>query len=293
MRIVVFFAFWWASFLAFSQQKYFDRIELFYSQTNYKKTYRYAQKLLNNPELDEYPQPKLFQSLSAFHLSFDKRWIKKHPNTFNEATQLYKEFLNSYPQINENDENKFSQHINELIVYLQEQVLEFQETEEHTKSQEIKLFLQTISENVSEKTSAKTSTDNFLYGEINNRKQLIKFATQQLNVPYLYGGNSPKGFDCSGFVAYVFQQYSISIPRTSQDQYLKAEKIQKTQVKPGDLIFFDSGKGVNHVGIVVSEIGEPIKMIHASTNSGVVVTEVEDSTYWKQRIKGYGTFLKQ
>ena len=59
----------------------------------------------------------------------------------------------------------------------------------------------------------------------------------------------------------------------------------------GDLVFFGNGNKITHVGIVVSNKGEELKMVHASTSKGVIVTNVEKSSYWKPKLKGVGSYL--
>lgn len=99
---------------------------------------------------------------------------------------------------------------------------------------------------------------------------------------YLYGGNTTSGFDCSGFVRYIFDKMGYDLPRRSADQAKEGEKVAKADLKAGDLVFFDtSGSnngGITHVGIYVGDG----KFAHASTKKGVVV-EALDSSYYKQR----------
>jgi len=282
---------WTSPLLVLSQQTALTRLETFYGQGHYKKAYRYAGKLLNNPEWDETPHPVFFRALSAFRLATDPRWTKKHPNTLSEASDLYSKFLSIDTQT---DNQQWLQHLNDLIVDLTEISKQLNKAENDAYIQQIARFLSTVTNELDLFTSKhETNTKHANTLNIDTRDEIVKFANMQLNAPYLYGGSSPKGFDCSGFVNYVFNAYHITLPRRSHDQYINATKIDKSSVQKGDLVFFDSGKGVNHVGIVVSERGEPITMIHASTTSGITQTNIESSSYWMQRIKGYGTFLIQ
>ncbi|GKU76985.1 C40 family peptidase [Paenibacillus sp. L3-i20] len=99
---------------------------------------------------------------------------------------------------------------------------------------------------------------------------------------YLYGGSTTKGFDCSGFTSYVFNQMGIELSRRSVDQADQGTKVAKADLQPGDLVFFDtSGKvngGISHVGIYVGDG----KFAHSSTRFGVIVEEI-DSSYYKSR----------
>ena len=102
------------------------------------------------------------------------------------------------------------------------------------------------------------------YLQTNNN--LIATAQLYLGVPYVYGGSSPSGFDCSGFVQYVYAKCGINLPRTADIQAETGFKISKHELQPGDLVFF-AGDFINisHVGIYVGN-GQ---MIHASTTYGI------------------------
>ncbi|MDZ5471894.1 C40 family peptidase [Bacillus sp. 31A1R] len=102
-----------------------------------------------------------------------------------------------------------------------------------------------------------------------------------IGTPYKYGGTTPKGFDCSGFVGYSFKKAGKSIPRTSRDIYKKGKSVSKKNLKKGDVLFFNTyGKGVSHVAIYVGKG----KFIH-SASRGVKVDTLSNS-YWKPRYIG-------
>ena len=71
---------------------------------------------------------------------------------------------------------------------------------------------------------------------------------QYLGIPYVYGGSSPAGFDCSGFVMYVFGQVGVSLPHNAAAQYGYGLPVSRDQLQPGDLVFFN---GLGHVGIYI------------------------------------------
>ena len=111
---------------------------------------------------------------------------------------------------------------------------------------------------------------------------IIATAKKYVGVPYLWGGSTPSGFDCSGFVQYVFKAHGISLPRVSRDQYTAGYAVSKASLKPGDLVFFNtSGSGVSHLGIYLGND----QFIHASTSKGVVITQLS-SSYWTSRYVG-------
>lgn len=83
------------------------------------------------------------------------------------------------------------------------------------------------------------------------RNDIVNYAAEFLGTPYVYGGSTPSGFDCSGFTSYVYKQMGISIARTSSDQRATTENISMDELQPGDLVFFGSNNVVSHVGIYV------------------------------------------
>lgn len=99
---------------------------------------------------------------------------------------------------------------------------------------------------------------------------------------YKYGGNTTSGFDCSGFVRYIFDKMGYELPRRSADQASEGTKVAKDDLVAGDLVFFDtSGSNdgdITHVGIYVGDG----KFAHASTSKGVIIDSL-DSSYYKPR----------
>jgi len=115
-------------------------------------------------------------------------------------------------------------------------------------------------------------------------KQVIKDAQKYLGTPYKWGGNTPKGLDCSGLTQQVYKKNGYNLPRTSKEQARVGKKISLNKAQKGDLVFFGKRK-IDHVGIVISNKREPLKIIHATSSEGVTITEVNDSTYWTKRLK--------
>jgi peptidoglycan endopeptidase LytE len=121
---------------------------------------------------------------------------------------------------------------------------------------------------------------------------MVKFAQNQLGVPYVTAGESPSGFDCSGFTCYIMASTGRKIPRRAKDQYDASIKLKPNQAKMGDLVFFSNGGDISHVGMLINEPGKSKKMIHASSSKGISIVEIESSDYWNKRLVGYGTFLE-
>ncbi len=119
-----------------------------------------------------------------------------------------------------------------------------------------------------------------------NFSSAISYGARFLGIPYVWGGTTPSGFDCSGFTSYVYRNaLGKSIPRTSGAQYTASKKISKSQLQVGDLVFFNtSGGGVSHVSIYAGNN----KLLHAAGKQ-VKYSNLYDG-YWNKRIVGYGTF---
>jgi cell wall-associated NlpC family hydrolase len=109
---------------------------------------------------------------------------------------------------------------------------------------------------------------------------LTRSAMRFLGVPYVFGGTSTSGFDCSGFVQHVFAMLGIAVPRTADAQYDVGHRAVGGP-HPGDLVFFDTYGGVSHVGIYLGH-GE---FVHASSSHGVMVSHLSES-YWAARYVG-------
>ncbi len=102
-------------------------------------------------------------------------------------------------------------------------------------------------------------------------------------VPYLNGGISPRGFDCSGFTKYVFEQHRISLPRLVSDQFKIGANVSSDSIVAGDLVFFSTvAAGPSHVGLAISEE----QFVHAPSHTGVVRVENLNSRYWTNRYIG-------
>jgi cell wall-associated NlpC family hydrolase len=114
-------------------------------------------------------------------------------------------------------------------------------------------------------------------------QSLLDTALGYRGVPYRNGGSDPTGFDCSGFVQWVFAQHGIRLPREVRDQYQYGTSIDRDDVKPGDLVFFETvSRGASHVGIAVGAD----QFVHAPSSRGVVRVESYTVEYWKGRYVG-------
>ncbi|MCD4785742.1 MAG: C40 family peptidase [Candidatus Eremiobacteraeota bacterium] len=111
---------------------------------------------------------------------------------------------------------------------------------------------------------------------------IVKTAFRYIGVPYVFGGSTPRAFDCSGYVQYVYRRNGVKIPRMAHHQYYAGTPISKKQMRPGDLVFFETyTKGISHVGIYIGNSN----FIHASSRGAVRVDSLKKQ-YYTNRYRG-------
>ncbi len=286
------------SFQSFSQVKEFDRMEMFYAQAHYKSVLRQANSLLDKPQFDYSMLPKYYKSIALFQLVQNDRYFKRRPHALDEARKLFLE-VRSSPRGNK----IMDAHMYEITAlkkdinsWLEDLQRAGKKPQFDLASNAIRGLFDQIPDIESEELKASDVVADLDETESkvvrSQREMILKHAKKQVGVPYLFAGNDSKGFDCSGFVAYVMKMNDQEVPRRASEQYSESKKLKKRNVQQGDLVFFDSGSGINHVGIIVSSKGEPLTMIHSSTSKGIVVTNIETTDYWSKRLAGFGTFVK-
>lgn len=114
------------------------------------------------------------------------------------------------------------------------------------------------------------------------QQRVINTSFQYIGVPYVFGGTSPSGFDCSGFTSYVFANAGIALPRTADAQYEVGTPVSYDELQKGDLVFFSTYTyGASHVGIYIGDG----KFINASTSRGVAIDSL-NSGYWSSTYIG-------
>nr|WP_320145570.1 NlpC/P60 family protein [uncultured Anaeromusa sp.] len=113
--------------------------------------------------------------------------------------------------------------------------------------------------------------------------QIVQMAQQYMGTPYTWGGSSPGGFDCSGFIYYIYGQFGISLPRMSDGQFEVGRAISGDNLLPGDLVFFTTYEpGASHVGIYLGGG----RFIHASSAAGEVTITPLSKSYYQERYLG-------
>jgi cell wall-associated NlpC family hydrolase len=114
-------------------------------------------------------------------------------------------------------------------------------------------------------------------------RRAVELAKQQQGVPYQYGGSTPRGFDCSGLVYYIYGKLGVSLPRTAASQYDRTARVGRAELKPGDLVFFYGGN-LMHVGIYVGDGW----FLHAPETGKPVAGAWLNSGYWNDNYYGAG-----
>ncbi len=112
-------------------------------------------------------------------------------------------------------------------------------------------------------------------------QKLVAKAKKYLGVKYVYGGSSPSGFDCSGFTKYVYDSMGVNLERVAADQAQHGTKVSKANLKPGDLVFFDTNGGhnyINHAGIYIGN-GQFIHASSGRSSHKVVISDLSEGFY--------------
>jgi peptidoglycan DL-endopeptidase LytE len=128
-------------------------------------------------------------------------------------------------------------------------------------------------------TSSSSSTSASSSSSVNT-SSLVSFARTLTGTPYRFGGTTTSGFDCSGFIQYVFRNQGVSVPRTAAQQWSAGTTVSNPRV--GDLVFFETYKpGPSHNGIYIGNN----QFIHSGSSTGVTVSNM-NNTYWAPRYLG-------
>ncbi|MFT4603062.1 MAG: cell wall-associated NlpC family hydrolase [Arenicella sp.] len=281
---------------AMAQDRKIDQLEILYDQAYYAKVLRKSNKLLADPEFDYSGLPLYYKSLALFRLADDPRWFKRHKEAFTEAKASYAKFAEH--SLYDDYVHAHYYEIAALKTYLEKTEGKYKELGFNEEAKGLADFNfeyfksikgkpdkhEKVDENPNANTVANTdvSTD---------REKIVVYAKSLVGIKYVWAGSTETGFDCSGFTSYVCKKYGLSIPRTASGQMTDSKKVKLANANKGDLVFFGSGSKITHVGLVVSKKGDALSMVHASTSKGVIVTNIETSTYWKPKLKGSGTYL--
>lgn len=284
-----------------AQVKAIDKLEILYDQGHYPSVYRRADRLLDKPDYDYSLQPEFYKSLAMFQLSQKEFWSQTHPDALQEARKLFLEVKASSDGM-----KVFNAHIDHVTALKKDLIAwsnELKRAGEQDKFDELQQILFGLFDHVPdldnpEEIKPADIPDNESVETVETalirkrRDEIVDFAKKQIGVPYVWAGTDPNGFDCSGFTTYVMKEFKKDLPRRAEDQYKSSKKIKQSKAQKGDLVFFNNGSGVSHVGLLISEKGAPLVMIHASSSKGIMITQIETSEYWLKRLYGFGSYVE-
>ncbi|GGD66555.1 peptidase [Caballeronia grimmiae] len=134
-------------------------------------------------------------------------------------------------------------------------------------------------------TSTPGGAKSFLSGMASKAGDVVVGALNMIGVRYRWGGNTPdSGLDCSGFVRYVFQDtLGMTLPRRAEEMSRVGEKVRVSDLKPGDLVFFNTmRRSFSHVGIYIGDN----KFVHSPSTGSTIRVDDMESGYWEQRFQG-------
>lgn len=283
-------------FEAKAQNPEFDKLEMLFDQQHYKKVYRRSRRLMDKPEYDFSLLPKYYKSLSGLQLSQNEHWLIRHPHVLEDSKELFLEIKKD-----DDAEKLFASHKYELTWVKNEMVTWAADLKRRGKKEDfekVQEIVDVLFEDIDDldnmpQGSTVEDPDPIVITNPDYRDEIIITAKQHLGTPYVWAGSAPGGFDCSGFTSYVMKENGKSLPRRAVDQYNSSTKVKEKNVQKGDLVFFDNGSGISHVGIVISDKGEPLTMIHSSSSKGIIITDITQSEYWTKRLHGFGTYVSE
>ena len=133
--------------------------------------------------------------------------------------------------------------------------------------------------------TSNSGTRSFLSGMASKAGDVVVGALNMIGVRYRWGGNTPdSGLDCSGFVRYVFQDtLGMTLPRRAEEMSRVGEKVRVSELKPGDLVFFNTmRRSFSHVGIYIGDN----KFVHSPSTGSTIRVDDMDNSYWEKRYTG-------
>lgn len=286
--------------VGFGQTRLLNRIDRLYDQGLYQKSLKKSEKLIRDRKHRDHPLPYLYQSLNLYELSQNPDKKRKYRHGLRNALMAYQQFRQR------DTRNRYAAkrlaEVEELHQAIRKEADRLHNTGQNT---EARFFHRQLATLWRDTTSAYVAIYHKEIQGVSNpvenpenetlplalntlRDSLVSTAHGQIGVPYKYGGQTPSGFDCSGFTGYTYKTYGLKLPRKSGDQSTIGYKVPVKRAQKGDLAFFGVKKGhdvkITHVAMVVSDPGDALKVIHATSSKGVMVSNVTASNYWRPRL---------
>lgn len=129
---------------------------------------------------------------------------------------------------------------------------------------------------VADEETVSNNGDEISRGSVSKGNEVVNYAYKFLGKPYVYGASGPNSFDCSGLTQYVYNKFGVGLSRTTYTQVNQGEKVDKSNLQPGDLVFFNTEGSISHVGIYVGG-GD---FIHAPrTGKPVMISSLSEGYY--------------
>jgi cell wall-associated NlpC family hydrolase len=286
-----------------AQDRKVDVLEVLYNQKNYRSIVRKTTKMIDKKGYEDNELVHLFQAVALAKLSQDKQYTRSKPNSLKESVEAFHTYYELDKQLNFQQESSclledlrlIYQSVPSLSVETEAySYLEKQETKDPVVQRKRVVVVKNKPGKAVEypddfKASAVDTVCEEIYLE--EVDKMINYAKKFIGVPYVFGGTGDGGFDCSGYTQFVLGKYGTELPRNARSQKEFSKPIKIKEVQKGDLLFFSRNRSkhnITHVGIVISEPGEDIVMIHASSSQGIMITNVTTNTYWSPKLVAAG-----
>jgi len=286
-----------------AQDRKVDVLEVLYNQKNYRSIVRKTTKMIDKKGYEDNELVHLFQAVALAKLSQDKQYTHSKPNTLKESVEAFHNYYELDKQLKFQQESSclledlrlIYQSVPSLSVETEAySYLERQETKDPVIQRKRVVMVKNKPGKAVEylndfKASAVDTVCEEIYLE--EVDKMINYAKKFIGVPYVFGGTGDGGFDCSGYTQFVLGKYGTELPRNAKSQKEFSKPIKIKEVQKGDLLFFSRNRSkhnITHVGIVISEPGEDIVMIHASSSQGIMITNVTTNTYWSPKLVAAG-----
>ena len=307
VSVLIFFVF---AFLlqSFAGDRKVEVLEVLYNQKNYRSIARKTHKLITKKGYEDNELVHLFKAVALAKLSQDENYNRFNKDALDKSTDAYENYYELDKQLG------FHQKGSCLLDDLREIYKSAKSVSIKSEAYDFLMGVEEKPKVIEKKQVIIVKTrpgDSITYPEdfkaeevdtvcntpyLSEEDKMIAYAKKFIGVPYIYGGTGDGGFDCSGYTQYILGRYGYSIPRSARTQKDYIEKIKISEARKGDLIFFSknrSKKNITHVGIVISNEGEDLTMIHASSSQGIMITNVATNTYWKPKLVAAGRPVKE
>jgi peptidoglycan DL-endopeptidase CwlO len=295
------------SFQSFSGDRKVEVLEVLYNQQNYRLIVRKADKMISKKGYEDNELVHLFKAVALAKLAEDENYSRFNKDAIIKSTDAFESYFELDKQFGfEQESSCLLEDLREIYKISTSISIKSEAYDYLFAKEKIPRVIQKRQVIVVKAKPGKPVSypENFKASEVDTvceqpyiaeHDKMIDYAKKFIGVPYVYGGTGDGGFDCSGYTQYILGRYGHDLPRSARTQKEEIKPIKIHEAKKGDLIFFSNNKSKNnitHVGIVISEEGEELTMIHASSSQGIMITNVDSNSYWKPRLVAAGRSIK-